>query len=182
VVSDLASKVLGGKAGEGAELLSSFSKLGFKPEQIEAFLPRALDLIKSYLSPELVERILAALAALAKLTGSGATQEASWLASSVVRSNRYLGDSPTTDNGQRSHEIFVADRAAYAHLAGGHPSGQPRAFWRRDPPAGLVGAASQRRVIPARRKSSRKPIPDATFFMRSPFGLTDRRPTPMPIL
>ena len=71
MVSDLAGKLLGGKAGEGVDLLSFFSKLGFKPEQIEAFLPKALELIKSYLSPELVRKILDGLPALAKLFGSG---------------------------------------------------------------------------------------------------------------
>jgi hypothetical protein len=76
MVSDLAGKVLGGKAGEGADLLSSFSKLGFKPEQIEAFLPKALELIKNHLSPELLQKVLACLPAIAKLMGAGSTQEA----------------------------------------------------------------------------------------------------------
>ena len=76
MVSGLAAKLLGGKAGEGADLLSSFSKLGFKPEQIEAFLPKALELIKSHLSPELLQKILIALPLLAKFLSSGAKQEA----------------------------------------------------------------------------------------------------------
>jgi hypothetical protein len=76
VVSGLAGKLLGGKAGEGADLLSTFSKLGFKPEQIEAFLPKALEVIKSYLSPELVQKLLAALPALTKFLGPEAKQEA----------------------------------------------------------------------------------------------------------
>jgi hypothetical protein len=76
MVSGLAGKLLGGKAGEGADLLSSFSKLGFKPEQIEAFLPKALELIKSHLSPELLQKILTALPLLAKFLSSGAKQEA----------------------------------------------------------------------------------------------------------
>jgi hypothetical protein len=67
VVSDLAGKLLGGKAGQSADLLSTLSKLGFKPEQIEAFLPKALELIKSHLPPELLQKILANLPALAKL-------------------------------------------------------------------------------------------------------------------
>ena len=75
MVSGLAGKLLGGKAGEGADLLSSFSKLGFKPEQIEAFLPKALELIKSYLSPELLQKIMAALPVLAKfLVGEAKTR------------------------------------------------------------------------------------------------------------
>jgi Protein of unknown function VcgC/VcgE (DUF2780) len=76
IVSGLAGKLLGGKAGEGADLLSSLSKLGFKPEQIEAFLPKALELIKSYLSPELLQKILASLPLLAKFLTAGAKQDA----------------------------------------------------------------------------------------------------------
>jgi hypothetical protein len=75
MVSGLAGKLLGGKAGEGVDLLSMFSKLGFKPEQIEAFLPKAIELIKSHLSPELTQKLLAALPALAKLMGSAANKE-----------------------------------------------------------------------------------------------------------
>jgi hypothetical protein len=76
MVSGLASKVLGAKAGEGADLLSSLSKLGFKPEQIESFLPRALELIKTHLSPELIQKVLASLPLLAKFLTAGAKQEA----------------------------------------------------------------------------------------------------------
>jgi uncharacterized protein (DUF2267 family) len=76
MVSDLAGKFLGGKTGAGAELLGSLSKLGFKPEQIESFLPRILELIKAHLSPELVQKIMAALPALAAMFGPGAKQEA----------------------------------------------------------------------------------------------------------
>jgi Protein of unknown function VcgC/VcgE (DUF2780) len=71
MVSGLAGKLLGGKSGEGADLLSTFSKLGFKPEQIEAFLPKAIELIKSHLSPELLQKVLAALPAIAKLFIAG---------------------------------------------------------------------------------------------------------------
>jgi hypothetical protein len=70
MVSDLAGKLLGGKAGQGADLLSMLSKLGFNAEQIEAFLPKALELIKSHLSPELVQKVLASLPAIAKMLAS----------------------------------------------------------------------------------------------------------------
>ena len=70
MVSDLAGKFLGGKSGQGAELLATLSKLGFKPEQIESFLPKALELIKTYLSPELIQKILASLPALAAMIGA----------------------------------------------------------------------------------------------------------------
>jgi uncharacterized protein (DUF2267 family) len=76
MVTDLAGKFLGGKTGAGAELLSSFSKLGFKPEQIEAFLPKVVELIKTYLSPELIQKILASLPALAAMISAGAKKEA----------------------------------------------------------------------------------------------------------
>jgi Protein of unknown function VcgC/VcgE (DUF2780) len=76
MVSGLAAKLLGGQAGAGADLLSMFSKLGFKPEQIEAFLPKALELIKTYLSPELLQKIVAALPAIAKFVVPEAKQGA----------------------------------------------------------------------------------------------------------
>jgi hypothetical protein len=76
VITGLAGKLLGGKAGEGADLLSSLSKLGLKPEQIEAFLAKAIALIKSYLSPELVQKILAELPAIAKFLEPEASQRA----------------------------------------------------------------------------------------------------------
>ncbi len=76
MVTDLAGKFLGGKTGAGAELLASFSKLGFNPEQIESFLPKVLELIKRHLSPELVQKILASLPALAAMFGAGVKNEA----------------------------------------------------------------------------------------------------------
>jgi hypothetical protein len=75
MVTDLAGKFLGGKTGAGAELLSSFAKLGFKPEQIESFLPKMLELIKTYLSPELLQKILASLPAVAAMLAAGAKKE-----------------------------------------------------------------------------------------------------------
>jgi hypothetical protein len=75
MVSGLAAKLLGGKAGEGVDLLSTLSKLGFKPEQIEAFLPKALELIKSHLTPELIQKVLAALPVIAKMLGAGAAKQ-----------------------------------------------------------------------------------------------------------
>jgi hypothetical protein len=76
MVSDLAGKLLGGKTGAGAELLASFSKLGFKPEQIESFLPKVLEFIRAHLSPELVQKIMASLPALAAMIGGGAKNQA----------------------------------------------------------------------------------------------------------
>ncbi len=76
MVTDLAGKFLGGKTGAGAELVASFTKLGFKPEQIESFLPKVLELIKAHLSPELVQKIMASLPALAAMLGARAKNEA----------------------------------------------------------------------------------------------------------
>ena len=76
MVTGLAGKLLGGKAGEGVDLLSSLSKIGLKPEQIESFLPKALELIKSHLSPELIQKIMMGLPLLAKFLKAGAKQEA----------------------------------------------------------------------------------------------------------
>ena len=53
MVTGLASKLLGGKVQDLAKLMESFTKIGFKPEQIEAFLPKVLALIKDHLPPEL---------------------------------------------------------------------------------------------------------------------------------
>jgi hypothetical protein len=71
-VSGLAGKLFGGKAEGGVGLLSSLSKLGFQPEQIEAFIPKALEFLKNHLPPELVERVIASLPGLANMAGSGA--------------------------------------------------------------------------------------------------------------
>jgi Protein of unknown function VcgC/VcgE (DUF2780) len=68
----LASKFLGGGAGDVAKLLESFGSIGLKPEQIEAFLPRAIAFVKSHIPPELLEQILAKFPALAELAGAKA--------------------------------------------------------------------------------------------------------------
>ncbi len=75
IVTELAGKLLGGKSGAGADLLATFSKLGFKPEQIESFLPKALELIKTYLSPELIQKVLASLPAIAAMLAAGTKRE-----------------------------------------------------------------------------------------------------------
>ncbi len=72
LVAGLAGKLLGGRAQEAAKLLESFTQVGFKPEQVEAFLPKALEWIKSQIPPELLEKLLASVPALAKLAGSPA--------------------------------------------------------------------------------------------------------------
>ena len=76
VVSGLAGKFLGGKTGGGVDLLATLTKLGFKPEQIQAFLVKALELIKTHLPPDLLEKLVAALPAMAKFIKAGTKQEA----------------------------------------------------------------------------------------------------------
>jgi hypothetical protein len=71
-LTGLASKFLGGEAGELSKLLESFAKLGFNPEQIEAFLPRALAFIHSHLPADLVQQILSKFPALAQYAGAEA--------------------------------------------------------------------------------------------------------------
>jgi hypothetical protein len=53
-----------------------FNGIGLKPEQIEAFLPKALELIKTYISPELLQKIIAALPAITKFLAPEAKQGA----------------------------------------------------------------------------------------------------------
>jgi hypothetical protein len=56
-ISDLAGKLLGGEAKGGADLLSSFSHAGLDAGQIKAFLPKALELLRGHLPPEVLERL-----------------------------------------------------------------------------------------------------------------------------
>ena len=69
-LTGLAAKFLGGGAGDLSKLLESFTKLGFKPEQIEAFLPKAIAFIRSHLPADLVQQILSKLPGLAAAAGA----------------------------------------------------------------------------------------------------------------
>ena len=51
-VSGLAGNLLGGKAGEGADLLAMLSRAGLDHNQVMAFLPKALEMLRQYLPPE----------------------------------------------------------------------------------------------------------------------------------
>jgi len=73
-LSNLAGKILGDKAGAGANLLAKLSELGLKTEQIQAFLTSAIAFIKQHLSPELLEQVLAKVRGFAPAAGSE-TQE-----------------------------------------------------------------------------------------------------------
>ena len=54
----------------------TFPNWGSSRSRSRAFLPKALELIKTYLSPELIQKILAALPALAAMLSAGAKKEA----------------------------------------------------------------------------------------------------------
>ncbi|HKI20667.1 MAG TPA: DUF2780 domain-containing protein [Isosphaeraceae bacterium] len=69
-LSNLAGKILGAKAGGGAELLAKLSELGLKPEQIQAFLTKAVAFIKQHLSPELLQQVLEKVRGFAPAAGS----------------------------------------------------------------------------------------------------------------
>jgi hypothetical protein len=71
-LTGLAGKLLGGEAGQAGKLLESFNKLGFSPEQIETFVPKALAFIQSHLPADLIQQIMAKLPALAQLAGAKA--------------------------------------------------------------------------------------------------------------
>jgi Protein of unknown function VcgC/VcgE (DUF2780) len=56
-VSGLAGNLLGGKAGEGADLLAMLSRAGLDHNQVMAFLPRAFEMLRQYLPPEILEKV-----------------------------------------------------------------------------------------------------------------------------
>ena len=71
-LTGLAAKFLGGGAGDLTKLLETFAKLGFKPEQIEAFLPRAIAFIQSHLPADLFQQILERFPGLSPAAGANA--------------------------------------------------------------------------------------------------------------
>ena len=48
---------MGGKAGEGADLLAMLSRAGLDPNQVMAFLPKAFEMLRQYLPPEILEKV-----------------------------------------------------------------------------------------------------------------------------
>lgn len=70
MVTSLAAKLFGGGENGGAHLLANLSRIGLSASQIEAFLPQALDALKTYLPPELLERIKGVLPTLATPAGT----------------------------------------------------------------------------------------------------------------
>lgn len=56
-LSGVVGKVLGGKAGEGADLASTLSHAGLDLGQIQALLPRLVAFLEAHLPPELFDQI-----------------------------------------------------------------------------------------------------------------------------
>jgi len=56
-VSSMAGNLLGGKAGEGADLFGMLSRAGLDHNQVMAFLPKALEMLRQYLPPEILEKV-----------------------------------------------------------------------------------------------------------------------------
>jgi Protein of unknown function VcgC/VcgE (DUF2780) len=69
-ITSLASKVLGGQSGGAAKLLEGLSALGLQPQQVEAFVAQALTFIKQHVPPDLLQKVMASLPALAALIPS----------------------------------------------------------------------------------------------------------------
>lgn len=61
----LATKALGGKAADLGGLLEMLGKAGFSMEQAMAFVPKAIAMLQNLIPPELFQKILASLPALA---------------------------------------------------------------------------------------------------------------------
>ncbi len=56
-VTSLAGAVLGGKLADSSKLLEMLGKSGLDMTQIKAFLPKALELLKDHVPPEIYEKI-----------------------------------------------------------------------------------------------------------------------------
>ena len=67
VITDLASKVLGGQAGEGAALVTILAQTGLSPEQIKTLLPQVFSVLRMVLPAETVDKIVHAIPGLAAL-------------------------------------------------------------------------------------------------------------------
>ncbi len=58
-LTGLATKFLGENAGEATKLLGMLQNAGLDLKQIESFLPKVIELIKSHIPAELYEKIIA---------------------------------------------------------------------------------------------------------------------------
>ncbi|WZO98415.1 DUF2780 domain-containing protein [Isosphaeraceae bacterium EP7] len=71
----MASKLAGGGGGSAVALLALLGKAGLSVDQIAAFLPKAIELMKAYLPQEVIDKIIALVPGADALTG-GATEKA----------------------------------------------------------------------------------------------------------
>lgn len=67
-LSGLAGKVLGGNAGDSAEMMQMFSKAGFSMDQVKDFAPAALDQLKTVVPAEIIDQVCERIPGLNKVT------------------------------------------------------------------------------------------------------------------
>lgn len=53
-ISEMAGKLFG---GNGAEVLSQLSKVGFSPDQLQSFIPTVIEFLQSHLPPEVMKQV-----------------------------------------------------------------------------------------------------------------------------
>ena len=73
-IAAMASKILGGESGGAAKLLESLGALGLQPQQVESFVAHAITFIKQHIPPDLLEKIMASVPALAGLARAESSQ------------------------------------------------------------------------------------------------------------
>ncbi len=59
MVTGLAGKLLGGQIGDITKLIGILSSLGFSAKQVEAFLPKVIELLHKYLPTDMLGRLAA---------------------------------------------------------------------------------------------------------------------------
>jgi len=67
--AQLAGNLLGGRAGGGANLLAMLSQAGLDTDQVQAFLPKALEQLRGVLPPDLFDQIQAVTPAPDQIAG-----------------------------------------------------------------------------------------------------------------
>jgi len=75
-IAAAAGKLLGGKTGQGLDLVAVLSSLGLSVQQIEACLVKSVELFEAYVPPELLQQMTSSLSGLGSLSLIPGTQEA----------------------------------------------------------------------------------------------------------
>lgn len=70
-LANLAGGLLGGSTGAASSLLNNFSVAGFSVDQLKVFMPVVLGLLKSKLSPDVMEKTEKSIPGLSSLLGAG---------------------------------------------------------------------------------------------------------------